>query len=133
MAILSLMSDEESKGERGAAQDLAEGLDLMLRAARKAVRGIDPGRLEDLGRRARENLDRLDRKKVEEMGRKAAEKLDPRRIEEIAEDAGRELMRVVERVADRVETVVSGRKSSPPPAESPAEGDDKPPRVRVED
>ena len=42
------------------------------------------------------------------MGRKAAKNLDPRRIEEIAEEAGRELLNVVERVAERVEHAVSG-------------------------
>ena len=105
---------------RSASEDLADGLELVLRAARKAVRSIDPGRIEELGRRAVRGIENLDRKKVGEMGRKAARNLDPRRIEEIAEEAGRELLNVVERVAERVEHAVSGKPESAadPPAEA---------------
>ena len=148
---------ERENGEESssAARDLADGLDLMMRAARKAVRGLELGRLEELGRKAKANLEsldtkavselgrkakerverldpkavselgrrakerveNLDRKAVEDLGRKAAQKLDPRNIEEVAEEAGRELVAVVERVAERVEAVVSRgiRRSSPPP------------------
>jgi len=127
---------ENSEETASAARDLADGLDLMMRAARKAVRGLDAGRLEELGRKAKENLERVDRKAVselgrkakekvesldratvEDLGRKAARKLDPRNIEEVAEEAGRELIAVVERVADRVDSVVNRgiRRSSPPP------------------
>ncbi len=129
-----------SEPDRSASADLADGLELMLRAARKAMRGIDPGRIEELGRRAVQSVENLDRRKVGEIGRKAARNLDPRRIEEIAEDAGRELLGVVERVAERVESVVGGaqRGSRPSPARE-AESDDakrsddaeEPPRPRV--
>lgn len=78
----------------------------MLRAARKAVRKVDPTRIEQAGRRALESLESLDAKKVGAFGKKAAKNLDPRHIEEVAEDAGRELLSVVERIADRVETIV---------------------------
>ena len=128
---------------RSASRDLQEGLELMLRAARKAVKSVDPGRLEALGRRAVQNLETLDRKRVGELGRKAAKNLDPRRIEEIAEEAGRELLNVVERVAERVESAVAGTRSeSPPPAgdkgDKPASGEgeqagDGRPRVRIDD
>jgi hypothetical protein len=101
-------SEPSDAPRRSASEDLADGLELVLRAARKAVRSIDPARIEELGRRAVRGIENLDRKKVGEMGRKAARNLDPRRIEEIAEDAGRELLNVVERVADRVEHAVSG-------------------------
>jgi hypothetical protein len=139
---------QEQREGRSASQDLADGLELVMRAARKAMRDIDTGRIEELGRRARQNLERIDRRKVEELGRMAAQKLDPRRIEEIAEDAGRELLKVVERVADRVESVVGNRRSSPPPrseeqsestgadpdsAQSEAGSEEAKARVRIED
>lgn len=132
----------EQEEARSASSDLADGLELMLRAARKAMRGIDPGRIEELGRRAVSSVENLDRRKVGELGRKAAKNLDPRRIEEIAEEAGRELLGVVERVADRVEGMVSGaqRASRPPAEQKPASGgedqaanDPERPRVRVDD
>lgn len=108
---------------RTASADLADGLELMLRAARKAMRGIDPGRIEELGRRAVQSVENLDRRKVGEIGRKAARNLDPRRIEEIAEDAGRELLGVVERVAERVESVVGGAQRASRPAAGEAAAD----------
>jgi hypothetical protein len=116
--------DAAQPGEapRSASRDLAEGLELMLRAAKKAVKSVDPGRLEALGRRAVQNLENLDRKRVGELGRKAAKNLDPRRIEEIAEEAGRELLNVVERVAERVESAVAGTRPEP----GPPPGGDKP-------
>ncbi len=130
---------------RSASADLADGLELMLRAARKAMRGIDPGRIEELGRRAVSSVENLDRRKVGEIGRKAARNLDPRRIEEIAEEAGRELLGVVERVANRVESAVGGgqragrpaAEQKPAPAQAPQQdeaGADAPrPRVRVDE
>jgi hypothetical protein len=111
--------ETEPSDATSASQDLSEGLDLMLRAARKALSRVNPGQLEAAGRRAVEKLESLDAKKVSELGKKAAKNLDPRRIEEIAEEAGRELISVIERVADRVESAVGGstrsRKSTPPP------------------
>jgi hypothetical protein len=151
---LSAMSDDRREGpadpqdatppgehDRSASRDLAEGLELMLRAARKAVKSVDPGKLEALGRRAVQNLENLDRKRVGEFGRKAAKNLDPRRIEEIAEEAGRELLNVVERVAERVESAVAGTRSEAPPpgGDKPSSGGqpeqpgDGRPRVRVDD
>jgi hypothetical protein len=128
--------------ESSASRDLAEGLDLMLRAARKALSRVNPTRIEAAGRRAVERLESLDPKTVGELGKKAAKNLDPRRIEEIAEEAGRELIHVIERVADRVESAVAGaapreKKSAPPPrAESESEAPppaEPRPRVRVDD
>jgi hypothetical protein len=128
--------------ERRPSEDLAEGLELMLRAARKAVRGIDSARIEELGRRAIRSVEGLDRQKVQDLGRKAARNLDPKKIEEVAEEAGRELLAVVERVAERVEGMVAGsRRSTPPP---PSQADRAPSgeaeagavperRVRVQD
>jgi hypothetical protein len=146
------MADEQSSApkdeaptpepeESPASRDLAEGLDLMLRAARKAMSRVNPTKLEAAGRRAVERLENLDARKVSELGKKAAKNLDPRRIEEIAEEAGRELIHVIERVAERVESAVAGAtprsKSAPPPAaeaDKPSETPDEPrPRVRIDD
>lgn len=123
------------QGRRSASQDLAEGLELMLRAARKAVKSVDPGKIESLGRRAVGHLENLDRKRVGELGKKAARNLDPRRIEEIAEEAGRELLSVVERVAERVESAVSGTRgeAGAPRNEPEQDAGDARPRVRVDD
>ena len=60
-------SDDRDDDGRRASDDLAEGLELMLRAARKAVRDIDTARIEKLGRRARESLENINPKKVEEI------------------------------------------------------------------
>jgi len=135
--------DSASSGaprERRPSEDLAEGLELMLRAARKAVRGIDPARIEELGRRAIRSVEGLDRQKVQDLGRKAARNLDPKKIEEVAEEAGRELLAVVERVAERVEGMVArSKRSTPPPAgeadRAPGEAQGAAPerRVRVQD
>lgn len=113
----------------------------MLRAAKKAMRHVDPANMEKLGRRALDSIEHLRRERVEEIGRKAKRRLDPRRVEEIAEEAGRELLRVVERVAERVDAVVKPSTSQSPPAASedldaePEKKEDagEPPRVRVEE
>src|SRR5687768_15009310 len=90
--------DDKGRDDHGSvARDLADGLDLMLRAARKAVRHVDPQNIEALGRRALGNLDALKRRRVEDLKHEAKRRLDRRRLEEIAEDAGKELLRVVER------------------------------------
>lgn len=141
-------SDPSQDDQHGsAARDLADGLDLMLRAARKAARHVDPQKIEALGRRALDNLDALKRRRVEDLRQEAKRKLDPRRIEEIAEDAGKELWKVVERVTDRVDALVNrGAHSDSNPASGQgearkAEGGEAPPaddadpakRVRVSD
>jgi len=141
----------EQAREQSATRDLAEGLDLMLRAAKKAMRNVEAQNLEALGRRALDNLEALNKKRVEDLKHKARRTLDPRRIEEIAEDAGKELVRVVERVVERVDSIVtrgptsSGptAKSEPPSSseQSPSAPGDRgepedaqsPTRVRVED
>jgi hypothetical protein len=123
--------DDEEVGDRAtpenepsASSDLADGLDLMLRAARKAMRGFDRAKLEDIGRRAVASVEHLDAKRVSELGRQAARNLDPRKIEEVAQDAGRELLNVIERVSDRIDGIVSG-------ARGKGEDDDGEPRARV--
>lgn len=119
-AHLAEMSNSDNEpnevGEPGAARDLADGLDLMLRAAKKAIRGIDGERIENLGRRAVQSLEGIDRQRVAKAGRQAVRNLDPKRIEEVAEEAGRELLNVVERVAERMEGLIKEK-----PAASEAE------------
>ncbi|HMJ14260.1 MAG TPA: hypothetical protein VK524_22750 [Polyangiaceae bacterium] len=128
-----------SDAEQSAADDLAAGLDLMLRAARKALKNIEPARIEELGKRAMRSVENLDRKAVSELGKKAAKNLDPRRIEEVAEEAGRELMSVIERVAERVEDMIGPKPPSQKPGAPPGADANPPgntetkPRVRVED
>lgn len=164
MAILRAMSSEpptdpETPDEAprpSASKDLADGLHLMLSAAKKALKNVDPNRIEEVGRRAIRNLEQVDTRKVGDLGRKAAKNLDPRKIEEVAEDAGRELLSVMERVAERVERIASGAiagakegarsesKSAPPPPVAadeseakeppePAASTDDKPKVRVGD
>jgi hypothetical protein len=126
-----------------ASRDLADGLELMLRAARKAIKNVDPTRIEDLGRRAMRGLENLDRQKVSDLGRKAAPYLDPRRVEQVAEEAGKELLAVVERVAERLDNIVTGStrpRSTPPEPDAAAAAapeaekptDPATPRVRVD-
>jgi len=108
--------------ETSAAEDLADGLDLMLRAARKAVRALDP-RIEEMAERALERLEEFDASALSEIGRRAASKVDPQKLEQVAEEAGREIVGALERVARRVEEVISRR----------AGDEETPPRkVRVE-
>ncbi|HEY6728648.1 MAG TPA: hypothetical protein VI197_31770 [Polyangiaceae bacterium] len=115
-------SDPSRDDQHGSAvRDLADGFDLMLRAARKAARHVDPQKVEAMGRRALDNLDALKRRRVEDLRAEARRKLDPRRIEEIAEDAGKELWKVVERVTDRVDALVNrGAPDSTRPADAGA-------------
>ncbi len=94
--------------ESSAADDLADGLDLMLRAARKAMRTLDP-RIEDAARRALERLEQFDASALSEMGRRAASKVDPQKLEQVAEEVGREIGSAVERVAQRIEDAISRR------------------------
>jgi hypothetical protein len=134
--------ERDQKEDRGptAARDLADGLELMLRAARKAMRNVDPTKLEDLGRRAIRGLEQVDRQKVQDFGRKAVKNLDPRRVEEVAEDAGRELLAVVERVAERIDGLIgsagrtrseSSSREPEPAAPEPAEPAEQP-RIRID-
>lgn len=121
-----------------AARDLADGLELMLRAARKAMKNVDAGKLEELGRRAMRGLEQVDRQKVQELGRKAVRNLDPRRVEEVAEDAGRELLAVVERVAERIDGMIGGakqRSETSGGSTAPDAGDERDPeqpRIRID-
>ena len=106
----------------------------MLRAARKAMKNVDPGKLEDLGRRAIRGLEQVDRQKVQDFGRKAVKNLDPRRVEEVAEEAGRELLAVVERVAERIDGLIgnAGRTRSESASREPEPPEPPEPRIRID-
>jgi hypothetical protein len=109
--------------ESSAAEDLADGLDLMLRAARKALKTVDP-RIEQAAERAFERLEQFDASALSEMGRRAAAKMDPQKLEQVAADAGREIATAVERMAQRIEEAISRR----------AGDEEKPPRkMRVDE
>lgn len=104
-------------GSRKIADDVAEGLGLLLRAARRAIQKVDKTTIDrvasevsetvgDLGKKAAEAAGRVDTEQLKEAGKKAAEVLDPRRVEDFAEEAGKELLNVVQKVAGRVEGVL---------------------------
>ena len=87
--------------ERTVAEDLADGLELLRRAARKTVRAADP-RLESLAERALVALKELDDEAEEQFSKRREA------LERAAQEAGREIVTAVERVAHRIETAVRG-------------------------
>lgn len=95
--------------ERSAADDLADGLDLMLRAARKALHSLDP-RIEEAGKKALERLEALDASALE-TAKRARERLDVGKLEQAAQEAGREVVKTVERLAERIESVFGAREA----------------------
>ncbi len=120
------MSDDRES--HSATDDLTHGLGLMFRAARKAVKKVDVAKVEskvtEMSHRASERLENVDRTAVEDFGRKAAKHLNPQKLEAFAEEAGREFMSAVNRVAEKLESVVregDGKTPEPPaPSETPA-------------
>jgi hypothetical protein len=93
---------------RSATDDLVDGIDLMLRAARKAMRSVDP-RIEQAAERALNTLQELDEKAGEPI-RRTVGAIDPKRVETLAAEAGREIASLVERIAGRVESELGRRK-----------------------
>lgn len=91
--------------ERSASDDLADGLDLLLRAARKAMHSVDP-RLEAAAQRALERLQQFDSEASSALRERTG--IDPKQVEKLAADTGREIASVVERLAKGVEKVFSG-------------------------
>jgi hypothetical protein len=85
---------------RSATDDLADGIDLMLRAARKALRSVDP-RIEAAGAQALERLRALD----DQVSEAARQKLgvEHGELEKILGELGRDLGAAIERVAKRVD------------------------------
>ncbi len=91
--------------ERSASEDLTDGIDLIRRAARKALGKLDP-RIEAAAERAVKRLQELDTNAVEELRRRAGpEALAD--IERLANEVGREIEGFVGRVAERVEAALS--------------------------
>jgi hypothetical protein len=89
--------------DRSAADDLVDGIDLMLRAARKATRSVEP-RIEATAERVVIRLKEFDERVANQSQPRAA--LDRKHLDAIANDAGREVAALVERVAQRVESVL---------------------------
>lgn len=96
--------DSEAK-ERSASDDLADGLDLLLRAARKAMHSVDP-RLEAVAQRALGRLQQFDSEASAAWRERTG--TDAEQLEKLATDVGKEIATVVERVANRVESVLGG-------------------------
>lgn len=91
-----------ARQESSAAEDLADGVDLMLRAARKALRSFDP-QVERAAERALKQLQELDSNAFEEFSK--AGRIDPKKLEQAAEEAGRGIASVLERVTERVDAL----------------------------
>lgn len=89
-----------SPDTRSAADDLADGIDLMLRAARKALKSVDPG-IEAAAARAVTRLQELDDQVLDS----AREQLgaEQRKLEHLAGEMGRDLAALVKRVAERID------------------------------
>lgn len=81
-----------------------DGIDLMLRAARKALRSVDP-EIEAAAQRAVTRLQELDARTVEPI-RKHMASIDTGRIDRLASDVGREMAGFVERIAHRIESEI---------------------------
>lgn len=131
----------EPAQEPSPAQELEQGLSLLLRAARRAVGQLDTSRIDDYSRRAVERIDQggeqverytrkaveqleqLDAKKLRELGVSAVKNLHPKRIETLADEAGKG----IEDAFDRVRTKVSEAVRPPPASER------RRPKVRIED
>jgi hypothetical protein len=92
--------------DRSVAEDLADGLELLRRAARKTLRAADP-RLESVAERALVALKQLDDEAKEEFVTRQQS------LERAAQEVGRELVGAVERVARRIESAAAGRKDPP--------------------
>ena len=89
-----------SPDSRSATDDLADGIDLMLRAARKALKSVDPG-IEAAAARAVTRLQELDTQVLDS----AREHLgaEQQKLEQLATEMGRDIAAVVKRVAERIE------------------------------
>lgn len=85
---------------RSAADDLADGLDLLLRAARKAAGSVDP-RIEQAAERALGRLQALDAGMTREFARRTSS-VAPK-LEQVARETGKELSDLVRRISERIE------------------------------
>lgn len=91
--------------ERSATEDLTDGLDLIRRAARKALGSLDP-RIEAAAERAVKRLQELDENATVAFRRRAnPETLAD--VERLANEVGQEIEGFVGRVAERIEAVLT--------------------------
>jgi hypothetical protein len=88
-----------SESASSAVEDLVDGIDLLLRAARKTLRAADP-RLEAAAESALERLRELDERATIEARKKLG--IDTEKIESIAREFGRELTQAVEHITTRI-------------------------------
>jgi CHASE3 domain sensor protein len=86
--------------QRSATDDLVDGIDLLLRAARKTLDKVDP-RLETAAAAALERLREIDETVTAEARKRLG--ADAQQLESIARDLGRDLSDAVQRVASRVD------------------------------
>jgi len=93
--------------ERSASEDLTDGIDLIRRAARKALGSLDP-RIEAAAERAVKHLQELDETASEAFRRRANAEVVAD-VERLANEVGREIESFVGRVAERVEAVLAKR------------------------
>jgi hypothetical protein len=91
---------------RSAADDLSDGIDLLLRAVRKTMDAVDP-RLEAAAAGALERLREVDEAVTAEARKQLG--AEARQLESIARDLGRELSDAVQRVASRVDQAFRNR------------------------
>jgi hypothetical protein len=85
------------------ADDLVAVIDLLVRAARKGLGGVDQ-RLEAATERALLRLQQLDTARLEALDDAAG--TEGANVEQLAADVGRELADVIERIAERVEAAL---------------------------
>jgi hypothetical protein len=89
--------------ERSAADDLVDGVDLLLRAARKAAGSVDP-MIEKAAEQALQRLQTLDAGMTREFERHTGS-AGPR-LEQVAKEAGKEIADLVRRVSERIEASI---------------------------
>ena len=92
-----------AESQRSAADDLADGLDLLLRAARKAAGTVDP-RIERAAEEALGRLQALDAGMTREFARRTSA-FAPR-LEQVARETGKEVAELVRRLSERIESSI---------------------------
>jgi len=95
--------DHSPATARSAADDLADGLDLLLRAARKAAGTVDP-RIERAAEQALGRLQALDAGMTREFARRTSA-FAPR-LEQVARETGKELTELVRKLSERIESTI---------------------------
>jgi hypothetical protein len=94
--------------QRSATDDLTDGIELIRRAARKAIGSLDP-RVEAAAERALQRLQELDQNAAEAFKRSAG-KETLADVERLANDVGREIEAFVGRISERVESALRSKK-----------------------